>query len=65
MSEREEVVLRYRFAPLPYYREGQENEEFEQIAQNFGPSIHFVIEQKAATQGIRISRGVKPILVTK
>jgi hypothetical protein len=34
MSEREEVVLRYRFAPPLYYWKGQENEEFEQIAQN-------------------------------
>ena len=63
--EREEVVRRYRFISPPYYREGQENEEFEQKAQNFEPLIHYVVEQEVATQGIKMSRGVKPIFVTR
>jgi hypothetical protein len=44
MSEREEVVLRYRSTSPPYYQKGQKNEKFEQIAQNFEPPIHYVIE---------------------
>jgi hypothetical protein len=44
MSEREEVVPKYRFASLPYYQEGQDNEEFKQRAQNFEPLIHYVVE---------------------
>jgi hypothetical protein len=27
--------------------------------------IHYVIEQKIAIQGIKMSKGVKPLLVTK
>jgi hypothetical protein len=30
MLEREEVVLRYKYASPPYYGENHENEEFEQ-----------------------------------
>ncbi len=44
MSKREEVVPRYKFASPPYYRNGQENEEFEQRILNFEPAIHYVIE---------------------
>jgi hypothetical protein len=47
MSEREEVVPMYRFASPPYYQNDQENEEFEQRAHNFEPSIHYVVEQEA------------------
>jgi hypothetical protein len=43
-SEREEIVPRYEFASPPYYRDGQENEKFEQRAQNFETPIHCVIE---------------------
>ncbi len=42
--EREEVIPRYRSASRPYYRNGKENEEFEQKAQNFEPSIHYVVK---------------------
>jgi hypothetical protein len=65
MSEREEVVPRYRSASPPYYREDHENEEFEQRAQNFKPSIHYVVKQEVVTQGIKMSKRVEPILVTK
>ncbi len=58
------MVLRYKFVWLPYCQEGQENEEFKQKAQNFEPSIHYV-EQEVAIQGIRISRGVESVLVTR
>ncbi len=47
MSEREEVVPRYISTSPPYYRKDHENEEFEQRAQNFEPSIHYVVEQEA------------------
>jgi len=43
-SEREEIVPRYKFVSLPYYRNGQENAKFKQRAQNFEPPIHYVIE---------------------
>ncbi len=59
------MELRYKFAPFVYYKEGQENEEFEQKAQNFEPSIHYVVEQKFATVSIIIFRGVELVLVTK
>jgi hypothetical protein len=49
MLEREEVVLRYRSTSSPYYRKDHENEEFEQRVQNFEHSIHYVVEQEAAT----------------
>jgi hypothetical protein len=29
------------------------------------PLIHYVVEHEAATYGIKISRGVKPVLVNK
>ncbi len=65
MLEKEEVVLKYRSISPLYYREGQENEEFEQITYNFEPFIHYIVEQETATQGIRISKKVEPVLVTK
>ncbi len=49
MLEREEMVPRYKFVSPPYYREGQENEEFEQKVQIFTPPIYYV-ELKVATQ---------------
>jgi hypothetical protein len=49
MSEREEVVPRYRSASPPYYKKNQENEKFEQRAQKFEPLIYYVIEQEVAT----------------
>ncbi len=64
-SESEKVVLRYRSTSPLYYQEGQENEEFEQRVQNFEPLIHYVVEQKASTQGIIISKGVESVLVIK
>ncbi len=59
MLEREEVVPRYRSTSPPYYRKDHDNKEFEQKVQNFEPSIHYVVEQEVATQGIKMSRGVK------
>jgi hypothetical protein len=47
--EREEVVLRYKFAKPPHYKKEHEDEEFEERAQNFEPQIHYVVEQKATT----------------
>jgi hypothetical protein len=46
MLEREEMVPRYIFASPPYYRDGQENEEFEQRTHNFEPSIQYIVEQE-------------------
>jgi len=65
MLEREEVVQRYKSISSPYYRKDHENEEFEQRVQNFEPSIHNVVEQEAATLGIKMSRGVEPVFVTR
>ncbi len=47
----------------PYYWEGHENEGFK--VHNFEHLIHYVVEQEVVTHGIRISKGVKPILITK
>jgi hypothetical protein len=44
MSEREEVVPRYKSTSPPYYQKNHENEKFQQRIQNFGPSIHYVVE---------------------
>jgi len=44
MSEREEVVPRYRSTSPPYYWKDHENEKFEKRAQNFEPSINYVVE---------------------
>ncbi len=65
MSKREEVVPRYRSTSHFYYRDGQENKEFKQRVHNFEPMIHYVIEQEAATQGIKMSRGIELVLVTR
>ncbi len=62
---KKKVVTRYRSISPHYYQEGQENEEFEQKAHNFEPLIHYVVEQEVATQGIRMSKGVEPILITR
>ncbi len=63
--EKEEVVLKYKSISPLYYREVQENEQFEQRTYNFEPSIHYVIEQEAVAQGIRISKKVELVLVIK
>ncbi len=63
--EREEVLPRYKFASPPYYKKEHEDEKLKKIAQNFEPHIHFVVEQEAITQGIKMSRGVELILVIK
>ncbi len=34
-------------------------------AQNFEPQIYYVVEQKVATQGIRMFRKVKLVLITR
>ncbi len=31
----------------------------------FEPSIHYVVEQEAIIQGIRMSRGAEPVLITR
>jgi hypothetical protein len=62
-SQKEEVIPRYKSTSPPYYREENEDEKFEQIAQILEPSIHYVVEQEAAIQGIKMSRGVEPILI--
>jgi hypothetical protein len=49
MSKREEVVPKYRSTSPPYYQKDHKTKEFEQRAQNFEPSIHYVVEQEAAT----------------
>jgi hypothetical protein len=63
--KREGVVPRYKFASLFYYRGGQNNEKFEQKVQNFDFLIHYVVEQKATIQGIKMSRRVELVLVTR
>jgi len=65
MSEKQEVVLRYKSTSTPYYWEGQENEKFEQRVQNFEPSIHYVVEQEVIIQDIIISKGVDSILAIR
>ncbi len=54
--EKEEVVPRYRSTSPPYYRQEHEDEELEKITKNFEPQIHYVVEQKATTQGIKMSK---------
>jgi hypothetical protein len=38
--------------------------ELEQRIQNFELPICYMVEQEVATQGIKMSRGVEPVLVT-
>jgi hypothetical protein len=59
------VVPRYKFASFPYYQEDHEIEELEQRVPNFEPLIRYVVEQEATIQGIRMSRGVELVLVTR
>ncbi len=59
------MVPKYIFASLIYYRKDHENAEFEQRAQNFEPLIRYMVEQETTTQGIRMSRGVELVLVTR
>ncbi len=65
MSKMEEVIPRYRSTSLPYYNKEHEDEKLEVRSQNFEPRICYVVEQEAATQSIKMSRGVESILVTK
>ncbi len=39
--------------------------EFEQKTQNFELPIHYMVEQEATIQGIKMSKRVEPILVIK
>jgi hypothetical protein len=41
------------------------DEEFEHRVQNFELSIHYVVKQKVITQGIKMSRGVELVFVTR
>ncbi len=59
------MVLKYKSASPPYYQKDHENEEFEQRAQNFEPPIHYVVEQEAAIQDIKMSRGIERVLIIK
>jgi hypothetical protein len=65
MSKREEIVPRYISTSPPYYRKDHDNEQFEQRAQNFEPSIHYVVEQEAIIQGMKMSIEVEPIFVIR
>jgi hypothetical protein len=65
MLEKEEVVPRYKLASPPYYRKGHQDEELEEKAQNFEPQIHYVVDQKVATHGVKMSKGVESILVSR
>jgi hypothetical protein len=64
-SKREEVMLRYRSTSPPYYKKERQDEELEERTQNFEPQIHYVVEQETVTQGIRMSRGVESIIITR
>ncbi len=50
---------------LSYYQKDHENVESEQKVQNFEPPIHYVVEKKTIIQGIKMSRGVESVLVTR
>jgi hypothetical protein len=63
MSKREEMVPRYKSRSSLYYWEGQENEGFR--VHNFKPLFYYIIEQEAITHGIKISRRVEPIFITR
>jgi hypothetical protein len=66
MSKKEEVVPRYKLVLPPYYwKEHEDEDQLEERAQNFELQIHYVVEQKAITLGIRMSKRVELILVTK
>jgi hypothetical protein len=56
--KREEVVPTYIYDSLPFYQEKHEDEELEKKAQIFEPKIFYVVGQKVATQGKKMSRGV-------
>jgi predicted glycosyltransferase len=64
-SKREEIVPRFRSTSPFYYRKEHEDEELEEIIQNFERQIHYVVEQEAPTQGVKLSRGVELVLVTR
>jgi len=63
-SKREEVIPRYILVSPPYYWEDYEDEKFQQKTHNFELPFHYVVEQEATIQGIKMSRGVEPILIT-
>jgi hypothetical protein len=65
MLEREEVIPRYKFASLPYYRKEYEDEKLKEKNQNFEPQIHYLVEQEVATQSIKMSKGVELVLVAR
>jgi hypothetical protein len=49
-SEREKVIVKYKYVSPLSYRKDHENEEFEQKAHNFEPPIHYVVEQLKALE---------------
>jgi hypothetical protein len=65
MLKKEEIILRCRSTSPPYYQEEHEDEKLEKITQNFELEIHYVLEQKVATKGIKTSRGVHMIFITR
>jgi hypothetical protein len=65
MLEREEIMPRYESVSPPYYQGEHEDQELEERTQNFEPQIHYVVEQKATTQDIKMSKRIEPILVIK
>jgi len=58
-------VPRYIHVSPPFYQEEHEDEELEKKAHNFEPHIHYVVEQKVTIQGIKISKGVECVLITR
>jgi hypothetical protein len=64
-SKKEEVIPKYKYVSLLYYREDHENEKFEQRVQKFEPPIHYVVEQEVTIQGIKMSIKVELVLVIK
>jgi fructose-bisphosphate aldolase class 1 len=64
-SKREKIVPRYILTSPPYYWKDYEDEDFEQKIHNFEPPFRYVVEQEAIIHGIKMSKGVKPIFVTR
>ncbi len=64
-SKKEEVIPRYKLVSLFIIEKNIRMRNLKKKTQNFEPQIHYVVEQKIATQGIKMSRRVESIFVTK
>ncbi len=62
--EREEVVPKYKFTSLPYYQRTMRMKSLNKELKILNLWC-YVVEQEVRTQGIRMSRGVESIFVTK